>query len=318
MNKHNFQQLAKSFRAGRLSLEQFTRELFEPAAPDLLVENDQVPKLPVRKAEMHKGDFGRLLAIGGSVGMAGAISLTGMAALRSGAGLVKIAVPDRIQSTVASYCSCYMTVGCGDNNGSFAIQSLADMKSDLDWAEVLVLGPGMGRGVAQQEMSAELYRRAGQPTVIDADALNALSDGQVNLGEHAGPRILTPHAGELQRLLRQSYPSRNSLENAAIELSRSYGIIVVLKGHHTLITDGQQSLRNQTGNPGMATGGAGDVLSGMIGALLSQQMSPLNAARLAVHWHGLAGDLVAARIGQHSLIATDLIEALGVAAQQLN
>lgn len=317
MNKHDFQNLAKSFRAGRLSLEQFTKDVFAASASNLVLENEALPKLPSRKSEAHKGDFGRLLAIGGSAGMAGAIGLTGMAALRSGAGLVKVAVPDRIQSTVASYCSCYMTVGCGGNDGSFAIQSLADMKTELDWAQVLVIGPGMGRGVAQRAMAAELYRRASQPMVIDADALNSLAEEQMILAEHAGPRILTPHAGELQRLLLQSFENRISLENAAIELAKKNQIIVVLKGHQTLVTDGQTSFHNQTGNPGMATGGTGDVLSGMIGALLSQHMAPIEAARLAVHWHGLAGDLVAAQIGQHSLIASDIVESLGLASKKL-
>jgi NAD(P)H-hydrate epimerase len=174
----------------------------------------------------------------------------------------------------------------------------------------------MGKGIVQQSLVAELYRQARQPMVIDADAINSLGESKINLGEHAGPRILTPHSGELVRLLGTT-TSRAELEQTAVALAARHQLVFVLKGHLTLVTDGLLSFRNQTGNPGMATGGTGDVLTGIIGALLGQGLQPLEAARLAVHWHGLAGDLAAARFGQHSMIATDLIDSLGTAALSL-
>jgi NAD(P)H-hydrate epimerase len=321
MNKHEFQMLAKSFRAGRISLEQFTHEVFPQNLAETISSGDppieNIPKLPVRPADAHKGDFGRLLLIGGSVGMAGAIGLSGMAALRAGAGLVKIVVPEKIQSTVASYSCCYMTVGlseeCGRNANGFDDR----LREELAWANVLVFGPGMGRGAAVRDLVSAIYCDAVQAMVVDADALNALAESSFDLSNHAGPRILTPHPGEFQRLIKSTSSNRNELERSACRLAEQAHVVFLLKGHRTLVTDGTQSFHNTTGNPGMASGGTGDVLSGMIGALLGQGLSPLDAARLGAHWHGLAGDHAAESVGQHSLIATDIINALGSVSSQL-
>jgi ADP-dependent NAD(P)H-hydrate dehydratase len=328
MKKHDFQMLAKSFRAGRLSLEQFTTEVFALQQPDSDSEQGKrysktggiqeaaapLPKLPDRQPDSHKGDFGRVLLIGGSPGMAGAIGLAGMGALRAGAGLVKLAVPSSIQAIVAAYSPCYMTVSLSpqDENDQQPTPEILD--DELDWASVIVIGPGMGRGIAQRSLVKTVYQKCEQPVVLDADALNALAEAKFDLSEHRGERILTPHPGEFQRLIGKKISQRTELEREAVQLAKQFRCSIVLKGHRTFVTDGRLSYFNSTGNAGLATGGTGDVLSGVIGALLGQRLKPMDAARLGVYWHGLAGDHVAISMGQHSLIASDLIEALGAVA----
>jgi NAD(P)H-hydrate epimerase len=186
----------------------------------------------------------------------------------------------------------------------------------------LALGPGLGRAAGVTDFVARLYREIKQPMVVDADALFALSQRKEILTKAAGPRILTPHPGEFARLA-GTKPGTNDAARtlAAGELASASGgrssTIIVLKGHHTITTDGSRYALNQTGNPGMATGGAGDVLTGIITALLCQGLSPFDAARLGVHVHGTAGDLAAAQFGQVSLIASDLVDYLPAALQSL-
>jgi NAD(P)H-hydrate epimerase len=158
-------------------------------------------------------------------------------------------------------------------------------------------------------MAIRLFRSLPLPMVVDADALNALATRRRPLADAAGPRIVTPHPGEFTRLSGTA-PPRKQQEQRAQEIARSTGCIVVLKGHATLVTDGQRSFRNTTGNPGMATGGTGDVLTGVLAALVAQGLSAWDAARLGVFLHGLAGDLAAGRLGEISVTATDLIDAL--------
>lgn len=320
---------AKAFRAGRLSLAQFTAKVFPPATVHATTPSASapLPQLPPRHAESHKGDFGKVVLIGGSVGMAGAITLSGQAALRSGAGLVKVVVPDLIQPTVAAGSTCYMTLPCNSQSGAFAESSRELIEQTIEWADVVAIGPGMGRGSAQQAITAKIYLELSVPLVVDADGINALANAELDLKEHAGPRVLTPHIGEFRRLvshhsdfcLADSQPEDASLMELAIEFARRYQVIMVLKGNQTLITDGQKSFRNPTGNPGMATGGTGDVLTGVITAVIGQtyQMDKglelLDAVRLAVYNHSLAGDLAAKEKGVVSMIASDLIDQLPAA-----
>jgi ADP-dependent NAD(P)H-hydrate dehydratase len=280
------------------------------------VTNTPLPQLPPRAADSHKGAFGHALVVGGSRGMSGSISLTGLAALRSGAGLVTIAVPRAIQDVVAGFNPCYMTVGLAD-----AAEHMVDTAAEevLELAEgmtALALGPGLGRTSSTQEFVARLYREVKQPMVVDADALYALAQRKELLTQPAGPRILTPHPGEFARLTGTKPASDDtSRSSAAGELASASGstTIVVLKGHHTVITDGTRYALNQTGNPGMATGGTGDVLTGIITALACQGLAPFDAARLGVHLHGAAGDIAASLLGEASLIASDLIDGLSTA-----
>jgi NAD(P)H-hydrate epimerase len=271
-----------------------------------------LPSLRPRDADSHKGDFGRALLVGGSRGMSGAISLAGQAALRSGAGLVTLAVPSCVLDVVASIEPSYMTTPLVDEDehiGEAAAQTIASLAQS---ATAVALGPGLGRRANLTELVANLYDEIKQPMVVDADALFALAERPGALTKPGGPRILTPHPGEFARIA-GSLPEGPQRSTAAAELARrdSQGTtIVVLKGHNTIVTDGLRFSTNLTGNPGMATGGSGDVLTGIITALLCQGLEPFDAARLGVHVHGLAGDLAAEDLGQVSMIASDLIHYL--------
>ncbi|HEV3341283.1 MAG TPA: NAD(P)H-hydrate dehydratase [Pirellulales bacterium] len=280
---------------------------------------ERLPKLPPRKPDAHKGDFGTALLVGGARGMAGAISLSGMAALRGGAGLVRLAVPLSSQDVVARFEPSYMTVGLPcDDAGRISLSAREAIAELAERSTAVGCGPGLGRSAELDELVLWLYTRLKQPAVFDADALNALAAQGDLLASPAGPRILTPHPGEFQRLIgARDRASRPEMEQAAVELAARSGIVIVLKGHRTLITDGRRQTYNTTGNPGMATGGTGDVLTGLTTALLCQHLSPFDAARLASHLHGLAGDLAAEELGEVSLIASDLVRSLPAAFQKV-
>jgi ADP-dependent NAD(P)H-hydrate dehydratase len=272
-----------------------------------------LPRLPVRDPNSHKGDYGRALLIGGSRGMSGAIALAGRATLRSGAGLVTLAVPRCVQDIVAAMEPSYMTHALPDDEGHIIASSADDLLALTDGATAVALGPGLGRSPSMVSFAERLVREVTQPMVVDADALVALAERPAALAAARGPRILTPHPGEFARLTGKPYDEKDRT-NAAAALA-SDNVIVVLKGYHTVVTDGTRFSLNQTGNPGMATGGSGDVLTGVITGLLCQGLSPFDAARLGTHIHGLAGDLAAADLGQVSLIASDLIGYLPKAFQ---
>lgn len=268
--------------------------------------------LPAREPDAHKGDFGRLLLIGGSRGMSGAIALAGLAALRCGAGLVRLATADACQSIVAGYQPEYMTVGLpSDRRGRISHRALGALLTACAEADVVALGPGLGRSLGLELLVSRLYRDVAAPMVVDADALNALAKRAAPLADHRGPRILTPHPGEFARLIPASARAeRQAMEAAAQRLADEAAIVVVLKGHRTLVTDGRQDYHNTTGNPGMATGGTGDVLTGVIAALLGLRFSPFEAAQRGVYAHGRAGDDAASRLGEVSMLPTDLIASL--------
>ena len=271
----------------------------------------RLPRLPERDAQSHKGDFGLVLIIGGSRGMTGAVGLAGMAALRGGAGLVRLAVPDVCLETVACFEPSYMTVGLAcDVSGRVSLSARTKIVELAQAASVVACGPGMGRSLGLNVLVSWLYSHLPNPMIVDADGLNALSARAEVLSRPAGPRILTPHPGEFARLLGKRRVRSGERQPAAVELARHSGAVVVLKGHRTIVTDGDSQTVNSTGNPGMATGGSGDVLTGLIAALASQGLPSLDAARLGVYLHGLAGDLAADQMGQESLIATDLIRFL--------
>lgn len=285
-----------------------------------------LPRLPVRLAESHKGDYGRVLLIGGARGMSGAIALAGMAALRSGAGLVRLAVPEVCLDLVASFDPSYMTAPLpADSGGGFSPQARQPLEELAQAADCIAIGPGLGRSPGASALVAFLYRDARQPLVLDADALNALAASPETLAAPGGPRLLTPHPGEFQRLLAGDSPQagvtsrspRQEQEQEAISLAGRHRLVVVLKGHRSLVTDGRQVFHNTTGNPGMARGGSGDVLTGVIAALLGQGLPPYDAARLGVHVHGLAGDLAAAELGQIGMTARDLVSHLPAAFLRL-
>ncbi len=278
-------------------------------------------QLPARRPESHKGDFGRALLVGGSRGMSGAIGLAGIAALRGGAGLVTLAVPDVCLDVVASFEPSYMTTPLPSDDAGRTALAANDVIAQLSaGATCLACGPGLGRSDELTELVGALYENATQPIVFDADALNALSSRSAGLSSPGGPRILTPHPGEFRRLIRDeaSKFSVESLRDQAIQMAGEHGVVVVLKGHRTLVTDGDRVTYNTTGNAGMATGGSGDVLTGLIAALVCQGLSPFEAAQLGVHIHGRAGDLAAEKLGQVSMIASDLADHLPGALRRLD
>jgi NAD(P)H-hydrate epimerase len=249
--------------------------------------------------------------------MAGAAALSSMAALRGGAGLVEAIVPESIQATVAGFDPCVMTHGLPeDAAGRFSLSALSEIHDRCQHADVVALGPGLGRSEDLVEIVHDLWQTLSMPAVVDADALWALAqNAEWQKLEHAGARVLTPHAGELIRLLRSS-PSREQkqerkdLETAATRLARVTKSVVVFKGPASLTTDGTRSMHNETGNPGMATAGTGDVLTGVLAALLAQQLSAFDAARLGAWIHGAAGDEAVDRSGECSLTARDLLNYL--------
>jgi NAD(P)H-hydrate epimerase len=236
-----------------------------------------------------------------------------MAALRAGAGLVRVAVPSACLETVAGFEPAYTTVALAcDGRGRIALCARREIERAATAATAMGLGPGLGRSAGLDALVSRLYRELPLPMVVDADALNALAARDGALAAAGGPRVLTPHPGEFARLLGQRLPS-DRWHAAAAELAHRTGAVVVLKKGATLVTDGRESFVNGTGNPGMATGGSGDVLTGLITALVCQGLAPLAAARLGVHLHGRAGDLGADELGQESLLSTDLLRYLGPA-----
>ncbi len=278
---------------------------------------DELPRLPAREPDSHKNTFGRAVLIGGSLGMSGAITMSGLAALRGGAGLVQLGVPKSIQNVVASYEPSYMVRGLPeDGEGRLTTIAREQITELAASATAVAVGPGLGRSGELVELVGWLYTTLEKPMVIDADGLNALAERPDVLHQPPAPRILTPHPGEFARLVSEKQQDSDARRQRAIQLAHECGIVVVLKGAGTLITDGERSGINETGNPGLATGGTGDVLTGLITALVCQGLAPWAAARLGVHLHGLAGDMAAEELGQVSLIASDLVNYLPAAFQE--
>jgi hydroxyethylthiazole kinase-like uncharacterized protein yjeF len=277
-----------------------------------------LPRPPRRRPDASKHDLGRLVVVGGAVGMAGAPALTAMAALRAGAGLVELVTPDAIATVAASFDPCVMTSGLPTSTaGTFTATAAAALDDRVRRATALAVGPGMGRTDDVVALVGRLWLEAACAAVFDADALWALARlPRDTLRRHAGPRVITPHAGEMARLAGHDGPTRvgrDQLEAAAGGLARDADAVVVLKGPGTLVVAAGREARNETGNPGLATAGTGDVLTGIVAALLAQGLAPFAAARLGVWLHGRSGDVAAAALGEWSLTARDVIERLHVA-----
>ncbi len=274
--------------------------------------------LPPRAVDSHKGDYGKVLLVGGSRGMSGAISLAGLACLRSGAGLVTLGVPDVCSDVVASFEPSYMTVPLPcDERGRLNVAAQEELAELADSATCLACGPGLGRSQSVTDLVAWMYEVLPQPIVFDADALYALSQRYDRLDDPAGPRILTPHLGEFERLVAEDGLDLEKAELFAAQLAVRRRVVVLLKGHQTVITNGRDAVHNTTGNAGLATGGSGDVLTGIIAGLLGQRLAPFDAARLGAYVHGLAGDLAAAQLGMTSMIASDIVAHLPAAFSAL-
>jgi len=278
-----------------------------------LLEQQEVGRLLAqRPRDAHKGNFGHVLVVAGSRGKTGAALLASGGAARAGAGLVTLAVPASLQPVLEAQVRETMTTVLPDTGrGAAALADGRTVDALLADRAAVVCGPGIGTAPETRAMVAHLVRRCAAPLVLDADGLNAVAGTSV-LRERSGPTVVTPHPGEMGRLLgTDSARVQADRLGAARALARSDGVVVVLKGARTIIAspDGGAAI-SPTGNPGMATGGTGDVLAGIVGGLLAQGLTPFDAATLAVFAHGAAGDAIAARQGEVGLLAGDLLAEL--------
>jgi NAD(P)H-hydrate epimerase len=284
------------------------------------VEVRDIPKLPRRARDGHKGTYGKVLVIAGSRGMSGAAVLCGRAALRSGAGVVQVATPADVQPVVAGAYPAYTTFPIRQHtDGTFGDGTVEEVLELIRGADAVAIGPGLGRADATVAFVRRLLSDAGEtPVVLDADGLFAVSPFGTEFAAPAGKRVLTPHPGEFARLTGHPAPKTDAeREVQATAFATKAGGVLLLKGAATLVTDGARLYRNGTGNPGMATGGSGDVLTGVIAALIGQGLSVFDAAVLGSWVHGRAGDLGAAALGQTALTATDLLDYLPAAFKEL-
>ena len=290
----------------------------------LLTRHSMRELVTPRVPESHKGDYGRVLIVAGSRGKTGAAHLAAVGALRSGAGLVTVATPASCQAVVATMGPEYMTEAIGEIAGSpgeSAGIDPDDVERVLEMArDVIAVGPGLGQASATRRFITALVDRATMPLVIDADGLNAFSENPDRLaGREGRDVIITPHPGEMARLVGMS---TDEVQASRLEIARNFAVAhhvyVVLKGHRTLIaTPDERTFINPTGNPGMATGGTGDVLTGMIAAWLAQLLDAEAACKVAVYLHGMAGDLAEADEGEVAMTSTDLAGHIGDAILEL-
>ncbi len=278
-----------------------------------------VPKLPPRPAEGHKGTFGRVLVVAGSMGMTGAAALAGRAALRAGAGLVRVATARSALPIVASVEPSYTTLPLAeDAAGRIAGRAVNIILNAAQENDAVAVGPGMGQSAGLRSVVEALLQQDSLRLLVDGDGLNNLSGLAGWPGKCRANVILTPHPGEMKRLwsglFREEMPeNRQQTAGRMAEFSKT---IVALKGAGTVVSDGRRVYTNTTGNPGMATAGSGDVLTGVIAALMGQGLNDFDATVLGVYMHGLAGDIAADRLGPISVMATDLIDALPEAFQK--
>ena len=263
--------------------------------------------LPVREKTAHKGNFGRILLLCGSRGYTGAAALAAMGALRSGAGLVYLGVPESIYAIEAVKLTEPIVFPLPDEEGGYSADAVNQISELLPKMDAVLIGPGIGRGMGAGTVVEYVLRSFHGPVVLDADGMNCISAHKDILRGRTSPTVLTPHAGEFARLMPTMTGDR--LIDAKT-LSQETGAVVVLKGHKTVVTDGESTYLNTTGNPGMAVGGSGDVLAGIIVSLIGQGISPLEAAACGVWLHGAAGDKCAETMGQYGMLPTDMLEVL--------
>lgn len=267
--------------------------------------------LKKRKIESHKGDYGRVGIIGGSTGMAGAPYLASLASLRTGCGYTYTLVPSALETIMSIKLDEGIIRPIEDRSrGHFTMESLQDILMYIKGMDSLSLGIGMGVDGDRTYIIREIIKSAKVPIVLDADAINCLSDESDILKNHESDLIITPHPGELSKFLDISIEEIQKKRVYYSEfVAKKYNVIVVLKGHRTVVASPKLGIYiNETGNPGMATAGSGDVLTGMIASLLAQGLNAFNAAKLGVHLHGMAGDITRDKMGEYGMIASDIIE----------
>jgi NAD(P)H-hydrate epimerase len=275
--------------------------------------------LKKRPRHSHKGDFGHVFILAGSRGLTGAAALAANACLRSGAGLATLGIPSSLNLAMEAKLTEVMTHPLPETrDGSLSLMGKEEILERADDSDVLIMGPGLSRNPETQKLIKELIVNIKKNMVLDADALNAITDSPAILKRTLEKCIVTPHPGEMARLINKNidYVQKNRL-SIAKKFANQYNPVVILKGSGTVVADKNTSYVNKTGNPGMATAGSGDVLTGVIGGFLAQGMRPFEAAKFAVYIHGLAGDLAAKEIGEVGLIASDILEKIPEAIVRL-
>ena len=260
--------------------------------------------LPDRDPFGHKGTFGRVLLLCGSRGFTGAAYLAAMGALRTGAGLVFLGVPESIYAIEAVKLNEPVVFPLPEEEGKLSPQAIGEILERLPQMDAVLMGCGLGQSPGTLEVAKTVLEQAKCPVVLDADGINVLREHKDILRGRANPTILTPHDGEFLRFGGKLGEDRMA---SARQFSREWNCILLLKGHCTCITDGCTAYLNHTGNPGMAVGGSGDVLAGMIVSLLGQGLPPLEAAACGAWLHGAAGDLCADEMGQYGMLPTDML-----------
>jgi len=301
-------------RAGRVVIVDIglPRQLLDdPNLEVSLLEREEVAAaFPSRDPNAHKGTYGHVLVLAGSPGKTGAAAMCALSALRIGAGLVTLGLPESLNNMMEAKLTEVMTEGLPETaDRTLALASLEEVQNLIRGKRALAIGPGLSTHPETAEVVRELIGTVSVPMVVDADGINALAPQSDALGKAAGPLILTPHPGELARLLNMS---REEVAHNRIPIAQkvatSFGLHLVLKGGRTLVVDPEGRVAiNMTGNPGMATGGTGDILTGLIAGLLAQGVTPGLAAKAGVYLHGLAGDLAAEAVGQEAMLASDLM-----------
>lgn len=272
-----------------------------------LTHSDVMKILPDRDPWGHKGTFGKILLLCGSRGFTGAAYFAAMGALRSGAGLVYLGVPESIYAIEAVKLNEPVVFPLPDRDGKLCAEAIPEILNRLPHMDAVLVGCGLGQSVDTLAVVKAVLEHAECPVVLDADGINVLSAHKDILRGRNRSTILTPHDGEFARLGGCIGQDRMG---AAKEMANDLGCIVLLKGHETCITDGTVDYLNKTGNPGMAVGGSGDVLAGIIVSLIGQGLAPLEAAASGAWLHGAAGDLCADEIGQYGMLPTDMLAAL--------
>jgi len=274
-----------------------------------LLRSDIKKKVGTRSANSHKGMFGHVLIIAGSKGMCGAALLSAAGALRSGAGLVTLAVPETIHDTVAGKIPEVMTLGLtATKSGTVSFAALEVVSAVWDRFDAVLIGPGLSREKETSSFVEKVIEGCSKPLVIDADGINAIEGNPDILLRRKGKTVVTPHPKEYLRLFGVDITKENSRISSPILFSLKFGVTIVLKGHKTVVADHGCYYINSTGNPGLATGGSGDVLAGMIVSLLGQRCETFHAACFGVYLHGLAADYGRLRKGVVSLLPTDVID----------
>ena len=275
--------------------------------PRILNHQSVLSLLPDRDPWGHKGSFGKILLLCGSRGFTGAAYLAAMGALRTGAGLTFLGVPESIYAIEAVKLNEPVVFPLPDQEGMLSRDAIPEILNRLSNMDAVLIGPGLGQSPDIFEVVKAVLENAACPVVLDADGINVTAAHKDILRGRKAPTILTPHDGEFARLGGKIGDDRMA---AAQALARDLGCIMLLKGHRTCITDGETHYRNETGNPGMAVGGSGDVLAGIIVSLLGQGIAPLEAAAVGAWIHGAAGDLCAAELGQYGMLPTDMLQKL--------